>query len=64
MKIYVPIKKLDVHRFVGLVNYYKDMWIKSPYTLSPSTKMSTKVKFEWTDVEQKYFTAIKKLDKA
>ena len=60
--INIPTKVLDVHRFVGLVNYYRDMWCRSAYTLSPLTKIfSTKVKFKWTDVENNAFTAMKNI---
>ena len=31
----VPTKVHDVRRFVGLVNYYRDMWRKRAHTLAP-----------------------------
>ena len=41
----------DISQSVGLVNYYRDMWLNLANTLAPLTKLcSTKVKFGWTDV--------------
>ena len=38
------------------------MWHNHAQTLATLTKLcSTKVKFKWTDIEQKYFTAMKKI---
>ena len=35
----VPTKVRDIRRFVGLRNYYRDMWRKCAHTLSPLTKL-------------------------
>ena len=38
------------------------MWGKHAHKLDPWTKLcSKKVKFEWTDIEHKYFTKMKKI---
>ena len=56
----VPNKIRDLCQFVGLVNYYMDMWIKRTHKISPLNKLCyTKVKFEWTDVEQKLLMGFK-----
>ena len=48
------------HAFIGLVNYYKDMWAKRSHLLHHLTALTpNKVKFKWTDVEQKAFGKIK-----
>ena len=61
-KVYVIKAVCDVQRFVGLVNYYRDIWQKRTHTLSTLTKLCyTKVKFEWTEVEQKYFMDLKNI---
>ena len=58
----VPTKVLEVRRFVGLVNYYRDMWHKRAHTLAPLTKLcSTKVKFKWADLENNAFVAMKNI---
>ena len=52
-EINVPDKARDVHRFVGLVDYYRDMWGRRAHILFPVTKLcSTKVKFKCNSVEQ------------
>ena len=61
-KIDVPTKVCDVHRLLGLVNLYRDMWHNRVRTLVTLTKLCfTKFKFEWTYVEQKYFMEMKKI---
>ena len=62
IEINVPTKVRDVQRFVGLVNYYRDMWRKRAHVLAPITKIcSTKVKFKWNDVDNNYFIAMKNI---
>ena len=57
-----PKKTKDVRRFVGMVNYYRDMWHRRAHTLTPLTKLcSTKLKFNWTQTEQKAFEDMKKI---
>ena len=57
-----PKKIKDVRRFVGMVNYYRDMWHKRAHTLTPLTKIcSTKSKFTWTATEQKAFEDMKRI---
>ena len=52
----VPTSAYDILRFVGLMNYYRDMWRKRVNTLAPLTKpCSKKVKFKWNDVENNAF---------
>ena len=61
-KINASTKVRGVSTFVGLVIYYRDMWCKRAHTLAPLTKyFSTKVKYEWTDVEQKSFMEMNKI---
>ena len=48
--------------FVGLVNYYKDMWPKRAHYLAPLTDIcSTRRKFVWTDTQEHAFQTIKRL---
>ena len=49
-----------VRAFIGIVNYYKDMWAKWSHILHPLTELtSQKVKFKSTELEQKAFYEIK-----
>ena len=60
MKIQPPTKKKELRRFIGMINYYRDMWIRRSEILAPLTKMcSSKVKWQWTNVEQTAFENIK-----
>ena len=55
-----PINQKQVHFFIGLVNYYRDIWYKQSHLLQPLTALtSKKVKFKWKFVEQKLFDEIK-----
>ena len=52
----------QVRVFVGLVNYYWDIWSKRSHLLQPLTALiSNKVTFKWTDVEQNLLGKIKRI---
>ena len=57
-----PPKKLkELRSFLGMINYYRDMWIHRSDILTPLTHLSSsKVLFKWTDVEQTAFDTINK----
>ena len=51
----------EVRRFVGMVNYYRDFWIRRSEILAPLTKLcSTKAKWEWGKEQQDAFDLMKK----
>ena len=51
-----------MRKFVGMVNYYRDMWIRRSDTLAPLTKLClAKAKFQWTAKQQSAFEAMKKI---
>jgi hypothetical protein len=57
-----PTKRKELRRFIGMVNYYRDMWVHRSELLTPLTSMTSKnVKFNWTDEHQKAFEYIKKI---
>ena len=57
-----PKNRKELRRFIGLVNYYRDMWVRRSHVLAPLTDLtSTKAKFKWTDVHQQAFEQIKKI---
>ena len=62
MKIEAPKTKKQLRGFIGLVNYYRDMWKGRSHLLAPLTALTSKtVKWQWTDKEQKAFNEIKKV---
>ena len=60
--IATPKTTRDVRKFVGMVNYYRDMWIRRSDTLAPLTKLCSKsTKFEWKEEQEKAFNTMKKI---
>ena len=57
-----PKTRREVRKFIGMVNFYRDMWRKRSALLAPLTRLVSKnAKFAWTDVEQKAFDDIKRV---
>ena len=57
-----PTNIKQLRRFMGLVNYYRDMWVRRSHVLAPLSRlMSKNVKWTWTEVEQQAFEDIKKI---
>ena len=57
-----PTTKKQLRRFVGMINYYRDMWVRRSEVLAPLSRLtSANVKFQWTDVEQAAFDKIKQI---
>ena len=55
-----PKNTKQVQAFIGVINYFRNMWPKRSHILHPLTKLtSPKAKFKWTEVEQKSFDEIK-----
>ena len=51
----------QVWAFIGVINYYRKIWARWSHLLHPlMARTSSKVKFKWTDVEQKAFDEIKR----
>ena len=48
-----PTYQKEVRKFIGVVNYYCNMWPRMSHMLAPLTRItSNKSKFEWIKVEQ------------
>ena len=58
--IATPKTRKQLRSFIGMVNYYRDMWPKRSHLLAPlSALTSSKVKWNWTDECQKAFEQMK-----
>ena len=53
------LKKL--HSFLGLVNYFNDMWPRCPHTHAPLMALTGKAPFFWTTDHQTTFNYMKAL---
>ena len=57
-----PNYQKEVHQFIGVVNYYRNMWSRRSHMLAPLTNIkSSKVKCKCTKMEQDYFDGIKRI---
>jgi hypothetical protein len=57
-----PTTTKQLRSFIGIVNYYRDMWIKRSHILAPLTKLVSKTqKFVWEKEQQHAFEIIKKV---
>ena len=56
-----PTNTKQARSFIGLLNYYRDMWSRRSHLLQPLTALTpSKVRFKWTEMEQKVFDDIKR----
>ena len=62
MQIAEPTTKKQLRAFIGIVNYYRDMWIRRSHILAPVARLTSKmVKWQWDEVECKAFNDMKKI---
>ena len=55
-----PQTKKQLRSFIGMVNYYRDMWIHRSHILQPLTELTSKnAPFHWTSKQQQAFDTIK-----
>ena len=52
MKMKPPTNVKELHSFLGLVNYYHDMWPRRTHGLAPLTAMTGKGAFQWNTQHQ------------
>jgi RNase H-like domain found in reverse transcriptase/Reverse transcriptase (RNA-dependent DNA polymerase)/Integrase zinc binding domain len=61
-RIMSPTNKRQLRRFLGMVNYYRDMWRGRSHVLAPLTGLvSNKTKWKWTEVEERAFEEAKQM---
>ena len=57
-----PTPQKEVQKFIGVINYYHNMWTKRSHTLEPLNKLkSIKKKYKWTKAEQDAFEKTKQI---
>ena len=54
-----PTNISELRSFLGLVNYYRDMWPRRAHILAPLTALTGKKTFEWNDAHDKAFHQMK-----
>ena len=60
--IAAPKNKKELRRFIGIVNYYCDMWIRRSHVLAPLAQLTSKTtKWKWGPEQQKSFEDMKKI---
>ena len=62
MKIDAPKTRKELRSFIGIVNYYRDMWVKRSHVLAPLAELTSKTKkFVWGPKQQAAFETAKKI---
>ena len=57
-----PKTRKELRSFIGLINYYRDLWPKRSETLAPLTALTSKlVKWKWAEEHQDAFDTMKKI---
>ena len=61
-RIAQPKTPKELRSFIGVVNYYRDMWIRRSHVLAPLAALTSKgVKWKWTEEHSKSFQKIKNI---
>ena len=62
LNIAEPKTKRELRKFIGIVNYYRDMWIRRSHLLAPLSALTSKqAKWRWGNEERQAFEQIKKV---
>ena len=57
-----PKTKKELRSFIGMVNYYRDMWIRRSHVLAPLAALTSKTtKWKWGPEEQEAFNTMKRV---
>ena len=60
MNVDEPKNRKELRRFIGMVNFYRDMWPKCSETLAPLAALtSSTTKFKWEEKHSKAFAKMK-----
>ncbi len=62
LRIAPPKTKRQLRHFLGMINFYRDVWRRRSHTLAPLTKLVSKqAKWTWGEEQQKAFDDMKKI---
>ena len=62
LNIAIPKTRKELRWFIGMINYYRDMWPKRSLLLAPlSSLTSSKVKWKWTEEHTQAFNSLKEM---
>ena len=62
INIQAPKTRKELRGFIGMINFYRDMWKNRAKLLAPLTALTSKnVPYKWTDELQKNFETIKRV---
>ena len=62
LKIETPRNQKELRSFIGVVNYYRDMWVRRSHVLAPLASLtSKKTKWKWGPQQQIAFDTAKKI---
>ena len=60
-RLSAPKDKRQLRHFLGMVNYYRDMWRQRSHIIAPLADLTAKKTWEWTEVHQQAFDQIKEV---
>ena len=62
LNIATPKTHKELRRFIGIINYYRDMWVHRSDALAPLSALTSKnVKWTWTPEHQEAFVKVKQI---
>ena len=62
LRIAEPKSRRELRGFIGIVNYYRDMWIRRSHVLAPLAALTSKTtKWKWGPAESQAFQMAKKV---
>ena len=62
LKIAEPKNRKELRSFIGVVNYYRDMWVRRSHVLAPLAELTSKTKkWKWEEKHSKAFAMAKRI---
>ena len=62
LRLKAPKTKRQLRHFLGMINYYRDMWRRRSHVLAPLTKLvGSTAKYIWGEEQRKAFEEIKRV---